>query len=142
MTLSLQNTASATLQAFSITDCRGKSMDFSSDLIARILYCIPFSPAKLAMQGVSKRFRQAMQTRQAHAASAKVTFPLEESHSPCIPRSILKVLPYVSLGSRQTDLSWVAFLDHLQVLACRSSIAAHVLMGTCYWGLTKLMFAV
>ena len=53
----------------------GARMDFPSDLIARILFCIPFSPAKLAMQGVSKSIRQAMQTQQAHAAIAKVIFP-------------------------------------------------------------------
>lgn len=93
-------------------------MEFSPEVIARILYYIPLSPAKLAMQGVSNSFRQALKTRQAHPVAAQVTFPLEDSHPPCTSRDILRVTPFVCLGPRHKDFSWVAFLDHVQVLAC------------------------
>lgn len=93
-------------------------MDLSAELVARILCFIPLSPAKLAMQGVSKTFRRAMQTTQAHAGTTEVTFPLQASHSPCISKDILRVLSFVCLGPNQNDFSRVAFLDHLQSLAC------------------------
>lgn len=93
-------------------------MELSVELIASILCFVPLSSAKLAMQGVSKSFRQAMQTPQAHAGSREVAFPLQATHSPCISRDILKVMSFVCLGPRRKDFSWVAFLDHLQALAC------------------------
>lgn len=93
-------------------------MDFSVELIAQILYRVPLSPAKLVMQSVSKAFRQALQTPQAHHPTAQVEFPLVASCTPGTPREMSKVLPFVCLGAGQKDFSWVAFLDHLQILAC------------------------
>lgn len=94
-------------------------MEFSTELLARMLYYVPQSPAKVAMQGVSTSFRQALQTRQAHAIAAQITFPLEDADPLRIPRAILRVMPFVSLGPKQQDFSWVGFLDHVQVLACK-----------------------
>lgn len=88
-------------------------MEFSTEVIARILYYVPLSQAKLAMQGVSTSFRQALKTPQAHAVAAHITFPLEDSHPLSTSRDILRVIPYVSLGPRQKDFSWVACLDHV-----------------------------
>ena len=93
-------------------------MELSAELVARILYFVPLSPAKLAMQVVSKSFRQAMQTTQAHADNTELTFPLQASYPPCISRDILRALPSVCLAPRQKDFSWVAFLHHLQALTC------------------------
>ena len=93
-------------------------MELSAELVAHILYFIPISPAKLAMQGVNKTFRQAMQMTHAHAGTTEVTFPLQDSHPPCISRDILRVMSFVCLGPNQKDLSRVAFMDHLQSLAC------------------------
>lgn len=93
-------------------------MELSAELVACILYFVPLSPAKLAMQGVSRSFRKAMRTTQAHAGNTEVTFPLQASHPPCISRDILRVMPLVCLAPEQKDFSWVAFLEHLQELAC------------------------
>lgn len=93
-------------------------MELSAELVACILYFVPLSPAKLAMQGVSRSFRQAMRTTQAYAGNTEVTFPLQASHPPCISRAILRVMPLVCLAPKQKDFAWVSFLDHLQALAC------------------------
>ena len=93
-------------------------MECSTEVIARILYYVPLSQAKPAMQTVSTSFRQALKTPQAHAIAGHVSFPLEDSHPFCTSRKIVRVLPFVSLGPRHKDFSWVGFLDHLQALAC------------------------
>lgn len=92
-------------------------MEFSTELVARILYYVPQSPAKVALQAVSTSFRQALQTPQAHAVAAHITFPLEDADPLRIPRAILRVM-----GPKQQDFSWVGFLDHVQVLACKYEV--------------------
>lgn len=92
--------------------------ELSVELIAHILYNLPLCERKLRMQLVSKRFRQAMTLPEAHAATAKTKFLLNESCSPGTARSVLNAMPFVSLRTDQTDFSWVAYLSNLQILAC------------------------
>lgn len=92
--------------------------ELSAELVARILHFVPLSEAKLNMQLVNKRFHEAMTMPEAHAATAKAEFPLEASWPTGVSRDVLKVMPFVSLGARQKDFSWVGFLNNLQILAC------------------------
>ena len=80
-------------------------MEISTELIARILYYVSLSPAKLALQGVSNSFRQALQMPQAHAVTAYVTFPLETHIRRAHQRKFLGVMSFVCLGPRQRDFS-------------------------------------
>ena len=94
------------------------SVELSVESIARILCFVPLSPVKLAMQGVTMSFQQAVQTPQAHAGTTEVTFPFKHHMRLAYQETYLGVMPFVCLGPRQKDFSGVAVLDHLQALAC------------------------
>ena len=96
----------------------GTMSELSVELIAHVLYYVPVSESKLKMQLISKRFRQAMALPEAHSITANAEYPLKASIPPGTSRSVLSVMPSISLRSGDRDFSWVAFLGNLQILAC------------------------